>query len=495
MRRFFFIVTTVAALWTGGTQMMPAQEMTLDEAIATARSSSVKALEARQAFISTYWAWRSYQASRLPSFILYGNLMNYDRSLALLQSPDDGSMKYVSTHNLQNSLGLRVAQNIPWTGGTLYLYSDLNRIDQYGAEKALTWYAQPVTLSYNQPLFAYNQFKWDKLIEPREYERGRRTYLESMEDVTLAAVKAYFGLLEAQEQESMARTNLVNTRRMLQIAGERLSLGTVTRDEYLQLELRMLNDSIAIHESALLVRESQMGLNSLLGFDEESQIRPVMEDRFPLLTLDYDEVLDRALENSRFNLDNEISLLEARSSVEKAKAERGVTMSFNARFGLSKSGEAFRGAYYNPLDQEVFGLSFTVPIFDWGLGRGKVQKARAAEEVVKAQVQQGENDYRRKVFTDVGQFNKQQSQCAVSRRAMEIALERYELMMERFREGSATVTDLNTARSESDAARRKYVGDVGRYWQYYYEIRKETLHDFMEGADLVVDENEMTGNL
>ena len=220
-----------------------------------------------------------------------------------------------------------------------------------------------------------------------------------------------------------------------------------------------------------------------------------MEDRFPLLTLDYDEVLDRALENSRFNLDNEISLLEARSSVEKAKAERGVTMSFNARFGLSKSGEAFRDAYYNPLDQEVFGLSFTVPIFDWGLGRGKVQKARAAEEVVKAQVQQGENDYRRKVFTDVGQFNNQQSQCAVSRRAMEIALERYELMMERFREGSATVTDLNTARSESDAARRKYVGDVGRYWQYYYEIRKETLHDFMEGADLVVDENEMTGNL
>mgnify|MGYP003302067289 FL=1 len=45
-------------------------EYTLSEAIRTARTQSVEALEARQAFISTYWAYSSYQASRLPSFYL-----------------------------------------------------------------------------------------------------------------------------------------------------------------------------------------------------------------------------------------------------------------------------------------------------------------------------------------------------------------------------------------------------------------------------------------
>ena len=51
------------------------EKMTLSQAIHTARSQSVKALEARQSFISTYWAYRSYQASRLPSVYMYGNLM------------------------------------------------------------------------------------------------------------------------------------------------------------------------------------------------------------------------------------------------------------------------------------------------------------------------------------------------------------------------------------------------------------------------------------
>ena len=37
-----------------------AQPLTLSEAISYARGQSVEALEAKQAFISTYWQWRSY---------------------------------------------------------------------------------------------------------------------------------------------------------------------------------------------------------------------------------------------------------------------------------------------------------------------------------------------------------------------------------------------------------------------------------------------------
>ena len=49
------------------------QNMTLQQAISVARANSVQALEARQEFISVYWSWRAYQASRLPSLHLYGN--------------------------------------------------------------------------------------------------------------------------------------------------------------------------------------------------------------------------------------------------------------------------------------------------------------------------------------------------------------------------------------------------------------------------------------
>lgn len=468
-----------------------AQGLSLADAIHTARTQSVEALETRQSFISTYWAYRSYLASRLPSVILNGGLMDFDRSMTLMQSYEDGSFQYVNSYNLQNSLGLQVRQNVTFTGGTLSLGTDLSRIDQYGSNKGLTWYAQPVRVSYVQPLFAYNQYKWDRKIEPKAYENGKRQYMESMEAITINTVKAYHALILAKMNNEIASSNYENAVKMLSVARERLKLGSVTRDELLQLELRTLNDSISINETAVNVREAQMRLNSVLGYDESFEVNPVLEENLPDVMLDYDLVISKAMENSTFNLQNEISILNAESAVAQAKASRGISMTLNARFGLSQTSSDFAGVYSSPLDQEVIGLSFSVPVFDWGMGKGKVQKAKAAQEVVKAQVRQSENDFRRKIFTAVGQFNNQKNQCSVSGRARRIAQERYELIMEKFRNGKASVLDLNNAQSENDKALEKYITDVSNYWEYYYSLRQYTLYDFIKGRNLDIDVKEM----
>ena len=483
-------ITAIIILFSLGTSRGQA-EFTLSEAIHTARTQSVEALQARQSFISVYWAYRSYKASRLPSIYMYGDIMNFDRSLTLLQNPDDGTLKYVGSNNLQNGIGLQVNQNITFTGGTLSLFSDLSRIDQFGAVQSLTWYSRPVTLSYYQPLFTYNQFKWDKKIEPKEYEKGKRNYLETMEGITINAVYAYHNLLLAKMNNEISKSNFENSGRMLRIAKERLMLGNVTKADYLQLELRMLNDSIAINESAVSVREAQMALNSILGYDESFEVVPVLESDLPDIQMDYDLVMTKSLENSSFTLRNEIDLLNAESNVASAKASRGFSFALNARFGMSKTGPEFLQAYKNLLDQEVVGVTFSIPIFDWGLGKGKVQKAKAAQEVVKAQVQQSENDFRRQMFTVVSQFNNQRQQCMVSRRAMLIASERYDLTMHRFKEGNASVTDLNMAQTENDSAVRQYISDVCNFWAYYYGLRQYTLYDFISGYDLDIDVKEM----
>ena len=489
MKRWILIlVTTLACI-----ACVPAyaQPMTLEAVIGEARTQSVQALQARAAFVSDYWAWRAYQASRLPSLSLYGTLGSFDRSLRLLQDPQSGELLYTSNYNMENNIGLRARQNITFTGGTLSLYTDLTRIDQF-ASGGTTWYAQPVTLSYSQPLFSYNQFKWDKLISPKEYERAKRIYLESMEDVTLRAVDRFFGVMEAQKRYEVSCTNYDNTSQMLRIARERLSLGSVTRDEYLQLELRQLSDSIAVNENGVALREARMQLNSLLGLGEALQIEPVLEEDLPAVLMDYGLVLEKASENSSFEFDNAINLLNAEAAIAQAKAARGITMQLNARFGLSKSAPELQGVYRDLLNQEVVGLTFTVPILDWGEGKGRVKKAEAAAEVVKAQVEQAEIDKRISLYTAVGQFNNQRQLCDVSRRAAAIAQERYGLVMDKFRSGKASVTDLNTARSESDDAVQKYIRDISSFWSYYYTLRKLTLYDFLSGEDLTVDYEEMT---
>ena len=472
-------------------EMPSVNVMTLSQAIEAARENSVAALEAKSSFVSSYWAYRSYKASRLPSLNLYGTLASFDRSLKQLQNFETGELVYTSNYNMQNNIGLSISQNVTFTGGTVSLYSDLSRIDQFGQNGSKTWYAQPVTFYYEQPILAYNRFKWEKKISPKEYEYAKRVYIESMEQVTISAVSCYFTLMSARHTYQTAVTNYRNTSQMHSVAAERMKLGSVTRDEYLQLELRMLNDSISINESAIRVREAQMALNSLLGLDEKVEIETVSEDMLPDIWMDYDLVMEKALINSSFRLENEIKTLNAESDIAQAKADRGAKVSFSAKFGLSNSNAAFRETYRHLLDQEVVGITFSIPIFDWGMGKGRVKEAQAKAAVVKAQVEQAESDFRREVYTAVAQFNSQRQQCMASRKAAEIARERYVLIMKRFRDGTASVTDLNTAQSECDSATEKYISDLNNYWNYYYTLRQLTLFDFVAAKDIDVDFREL----
>lgn len=113
-------------------------------------------------------------------------------------------------------------------------------------------------------------------------------------------------------------------------SSQQIKLESVTRAEYLQLELRSLNDNISIGESSVNVRQAQMYMNSIFGYDESVEINPVVDDALPDILIDYAIVMEKALKNSTFSLDNQINELNAASAVAKAKADRGIPMSLSA---------------------------------------------------------------------------------------------------------------------------------------------------------------------
>lgn len=308
-----------------------------------------------------------------------------------------------------------------------------------------------------------------------------------MEDITIQAVTYYFNLLLSKTKHTIAVKNYSNTKSLYAIAEQRLELGSVTKDELLQLQLRMLNDSLSINDTALAARESQMKLNSYLRFSETTEIEPLLDDRIPPIEIDYATVLDKALANSSFEIDNQIRQLNAEAAIAQAKSERGASATINARFGLSQTGDDFRTAYSNLLDQEVVGLQFSIPIFDWGMGKGRVRMAKAKAEMLHNQIEQDQIDYRHAVYTLIEQFYNQRNQCAVARKAREVADRRYAIAMENFRRGTISVTEMNTAQTEKDEANQTYVSAMAAFWNYYYSLRRKTLYDFISHTDINVE--------
>ncbi len=462
-----------------------AQTLTLEETIRLAQEGSVDAMVVRNNYLSSYWGFRSHEAELLPSLNFSADVAQFDRSRRALQDAGSGEIYYRTNYNMRNSGTLSVDQHIAVTGGTLSLSSSLNRLDQYSPVRDITFYSQPVTLSYLQPLFTYNRLKWDKQIEPERFEEAKRKYLESMEDVTIKAVRFFYNLGMARLNYDIARSNYQNTKTMFGIASRRAGqTGSVTRSELLQLELRMMNDSLSISTQENNYKARLMEFRSFLGYNEGVDIELDMRDSVPDVNVDTDFVMGKALENGSFEIEQRVRRLESERSVAQAKANRGVSVSANAQFGLSNDDRVLSAAYSNLLNHEVFGLSLRVPIVDWGMGRGRVKMAQAQRDVTLANLRQAEIDFSQSIYLEVMQFNAQRDKLAMSRQANEIARERYDLAMKDFAAGTISVTDLNTAQSESDSAMMSYMSEVSNYWIYYFTLRKMTLYDFASETDI-----------
>jgi outer membrane protein TolC len=455
----------------------------MKQAVMLAQEHSISSMVNRNLFASAWWQYRSYRADRLPSLNLSAGLGNVERAIVPLSDANTGAVNYREIFTLSNDLSLYIQQKISATGGTVSLRSSLQRFDQFSPDN-LTWNSRPITLTYMQPLFGYNAFKWSRRVEPHNFERAKLEYLENMESVTIVTVGYFWELALAELDRTIAAENYENSRRLYRIAGERYRIGSLGRDEVLQMELRVLTDSLAINTSLIDYTSARNRLASFIGAREETDLALSIDYTLPNITMDHDRVLSTALRNSSFETAQRVALLEAEREIARAKADRGIDVGFNARFGLSQSDRTFPRAYSHLRDEEVAGFTVSIPILDWGVGRGRVRMAQAAAATVQYRQEQARVDHEQEIFVRVMEFNALGRQCEVSRRAGEIADERFALSVESFTRGALSVTELGVAQSDRDRARREYISNLRDYWNAYFTLRRLTLYDYLSGTDI-----------
>jgi outer membrane protein TolC len=466
------------------------KRLTLNEVIDVAHEQSLMALMSRHRFRSSYWEFRAYKASTRPGLTLEGVLPSLNNTRESVIQPD-GTEQFVQRSFMRTSLDLQLNQNIAWTGGRVFVTSQLQRNDNFGEDPPTNYLSYPVTIGFMQPINGYNEFKWDRRIEPLKYEAAKKTYLNTMELVSQQSVRYFFDLALAQINLEIARKNMANSDTLYQIAQGRYQLGTIAENDLLQLELSRLNSETALNEATIDLELRKSRLRSFLGFNERVSLELILPREVPTIEMDYARTLAEAKANNPEILTFQQQLLEAEQAVAEARSQKGIRGDLFAQFGLSGVNEQLYNSYNDLSRQQRLEVGITVPLLDWGLGKGRFRMAQSAQEVVKMDVDQSIIDFDENIFLQVMQFNLQDDQVIIARKADTIADLRYEVTKQRFLIGKIDVLDLNVALEEKDVARRNYVEALRNYWNYYYDLRGLTLYDWERDAKLGEDFDEL----
>ena len=305
-----------------------------------------------------------------------------------------------------------------------------------------------------------------------------------MEQLSQTTIALFWSCVSSKESYERALKSFEEAKRLFEAGQTRFEMGTITRDNLMQIEVRVLKDSLTLSNSRIKMRTTMNRLCSYIGYQEDTELNLIIDYEIPDVTLDYNDVLERALQNSSFLLRQEVQYVQADESVARAKANRGLSASLSTRFGMSGSADKLGDSFVQLKDQEVIGISLNIPILDWGQGRGRVRMAEAQAQTTRNQLEQSMIDYRQDLYTQVVQFNDLRSQCQIARRAADLADESYELALKNFGSGTMTMTQLDQLKDNRDQAISSYLSMVESFWNSYFGIRRATLYDYISGTDI-----------
>ena len=479
----FFLLIHYANSFVFAQETAEIRMLTLQQVVAMAKEQSPAAKQASTQLENKYWSYRTYKSNYKPQLALNGTLPDFNRSIITV-TQDDGTEAFKRRSLSTSSLDLSLSQNVGFTGGEVFLSSQLQRIDIFTAPGGTSYLANPAIIGFRQPLFMFNYLTWDKKIEPLKYEESRRQYLEDMEAVGQRASELFFNLLLAQINLEIAQKNLLNNDTLYRISAGRFNLGKIAENDLLQMELSVMNARNNISQGALDVQLGTLRLKNFLTLTGDEKIVLIEPGTIPGFDVDINKALAEAKKNRQQVIGFERLKLEAEREVARAKGENRLNADLIASYGLTQSAPLVENAYLNPLEQERLRIGFQIPIVDWGRAKSQIRTAKANQELVELNITQAEQNFEQEILLLVTQFKMYREKLVISIKSDTIAQRRYDITVQRYMIGKIGILDLNVALDEKIQAKRAYVQSLWDFWNAYFELRRKTLFDFEQQKEI-----------
>ncbi len=481
MKKLYFILIVIFPLLT----FSQTKKITLTEAISIAQKKSPDYKIHLNRNQANYWRYRNYKASFLPQLKLEATLPAYSNAV-IRQTNDAGQDVFVNQNQLLIEGGLSLSQSVPYTGGTLSLFSNLERVELFGLDDNIQYSVIPFSINYFQNSILYNAFKWDKKIEPLIYQESQREFIENMESISVNTARRYFELLKAQMQLEIAEVNLLNQDTLYKISKGRFKMGKIAENELLQMELTLLNSKNNVTTNTVEVKRTSQNLARYLELDTEN-IELEIPGELPLFDVSIEKALSEAKSNRKAVIEFRRKRLEAEKEVAFQKGNNRLQLGIRANFGVSQNGDEFNNLFNNFNKQQNVSVSLGIPLFDWGVSKSRRKMAEANLDLTENNINQDKQEFEQEIYLHVLNWSSQRDFLYTSQKAKEVATKRYDISRKRYVLGKISITDLNIALRERDNAVLKYLNSLEDFWRDYYVLRQLTLYDFINDKKIEVD--------
>jgi len=404
-----------------------------------------------------------------------------------MQNYKDGSYSYVEDYSGSSTAGIVISQKVSLTGGTITMGSNLNYLRQY-SNKSNSFNSIPFSVNYSQQFFGGNkENRFEKTLEYNKNVVSIMQYCSNICIIQRQALKYFMNMYLAKLDSALSIKNQHITDTLTYIAKIQLDNGGITEYEYKQIELQGLNNKYAYENAKKNYKVSLQILLTFLGISESENERYIINTpQFNLpVSLDLDVVSSYVNKNNPFELIQEINRIVAEENLYASKLNTRFNGNINLSYGMNQYAETLNAAYRQPDYQQSLKISLQIPVFQWGINKNTLCIAENDYKVSLLSIEKANLEFNNQLKDSVNIYNYNIHLKFIAERAYLLSKEQYEMLVQKFYLGKASVYDLVTVQQEELKAMQKYYTTLNDVWESYFSIRNIAIFDFVKHEELI----------
>ncbi len=474
---------TLIAFWTSTDMVLAQRALTLEESILIAQTSSPNIKKSRLNLYSNQRSLDAQRAALKSRFSLDVTPFDYNRTRVF----NDLFSQWNTNEDYNSFANFSVSQPIVATDGTISLINRLGYRDNYSEFQDIRTqtYSNNLYLNVDQPIFTYNRTKLQLNELELNLENAQISYNLQLLTIEQNVTRSFYTFYQSQNNLEISQDEYNNQLVSYEITKNKVDADLLAQEELYQAELNLATSKSTLENNQVTLDNAADDFKLMLGLDLDEDVEVEVDINFITSEVNLNQAI-------QFGLDHRMEVRQRSIAIERSQFELIRTKSLNEfkgsvslTLGVFGDNEQAPMIYESPTVNPRVAVSFSIPIWDWGENKARMEATNADMEVNQVDLEVERNNIIidiRKVYRNLQNL---ENQIDIAEQNVKNAELTYEINLERYRNGDLTSIDLNRFQSQLSEKKSSLADALINYKIELLNLKILSLYDFENNEPVI----------
>lgn len=311
-----------------------------------------------------------------------------------------------------------------------------------------------------------------------DVEDAQLSYALQKLSMELSITTSFYAIYSKQMQVIIYKDELHNLKKSHDIIQKKVSAGLATRENLYQSEVNLISGETALENALVSLENAKDDFKVVLGMPFSDDFLTVINIMVDAVPVDQNQAIERSLTAKRELRQREIDIEVAEFALISTKDNNDFQGNLSLQVGLSGQDASLMNIYDKPSNNTGIGISFEVPVWDWGKRKAKIRYAELSLERKELLLLDDRREIELTIRKLYRNLDNQLLQITKAEKNVRNAQLSYDTKLESYKSGKASSMDLQLVQNQLSTKKMAQTNAIINYKIELLNMKIQTLYDW-----------------